>query len=594
MSAGDVKPFAGKQKPHSEKLIEVDGLTFTYPEAPAPVLNGVNLSLRPGELTILAGPSGCGKSTLCLHLNGIIPHLSSGEDLAGKVFVKGMDVSETPVHILATHVGMVFQNPESQICCLQVENELAFGPENIGLSHEKIVARVDRVVDWLSLHSIRESLTFELSGGQKQKVAIGSSLALLPELLVLDEPTTDLDPVGAEDIISTLRSLRDTLGLTFLVVEHDLDELLEIADRLIIMDRGQVVLDGAPGDLFSNHYQEIEAIGLRIPQYVRIARSLAKRHDPNAAFPISRQEAIAAFAEWAERLENPVILPGSKPTPVQADTIPAIKLDNVTFSYGGQRNAVEHVNLEVFPGEFVGLVGANGSGKSTLARLIIGLLHPQVGEVTVMGMNVKTVSLEAICERVGYLFQNPDSQLFSHTVESEIAFGMRTRKMPEEQINERIRQVLSMLGLEGFGDRHPFALSRGERQRLAMATVLVTDPEIIILDEPTTGQDRRTLEGLIGLMHEWIQRRKATVLMISHDMDLVCKHATRVVVLRDGRVVCDGEPSELFYQNFETLKEMSLLPPTIVGSSYPYVGSKFSRILLSIDEFERVLGSVRG
>jgi len=592
MSAGDVKPSAEEQGPGSGNLIEVDNLVFAYPEAPAPVLNGVNLSLRPGELTILAGPSGRGKSTLCRHLNGVIPQLSSGEDLAGKVLVKDLEARDTPVHILATHVGMVFQNPESQICCLLVEDEIAFGPENTGLTHEEIVARVDRIVDWLSLRSLTDSFTFELSGGQKQRVAIGSSLALFPELLVLDEPTTDLDPVGAQDVVSTLRSLRDKQGLTFLVVEHDLDELVEIADRLIIMDRGKVVLDGAPRDLFNSHYQEMETIGLRIPQHIRIARALAKQHDPNAAFPISRREAVAAFADWADRLEHPVSLPDSQLTPVQADATPAIKLDNVTFSYGGPRNAVENVNLEVLPGEFVGLVGANGSGKSTLARLIIGLLHPQMGEAIVMGMNAKRDSLEAIFERVGYLFQNPDSQLFSHTIESEIAFGMRTKKMPEEQIDQKIKEVLSMLGLERFRDRHPFALSRGERQRLAMATVLVTDPDIIILDEPTTGQDRRTLDGLLSLMHGWIKHKQATVIMIAHDMDLVCRHATRVVVLREGRVVCDGPPSEVFYENYETLREMSLLPPAIVEASYPFVGSKLSRVLLCMDEFDKLVGSV--
>ncbi len=595
MRAGAVKPSTGKQRPHSEVLAEVDNLTFSYPDAPAPILKGVKLSIRSRELIILAGPSGCGKSTLCRHLNGIIPHLSSGEDLAGKVVVKGKDTNETAVHTLATHVGMVFQNPESQLCCLQAEDELAFGPENLGLSHEEIVARVNKVVDWVSLDDIRKSLIFELSGGQKQKVAIGSSLALLPELLVLDEPTTDLDPVGAQHIVSTLRSLRDKLGLTFLVVEHDLDELLEIADRLIVMDRGQILLDGTPRDLFNNHYREMEAIGLRIPQHVVMARGLAKQHDPEAIFPISRQEAIAAFAEWADRLEGLKALPTSKQTPGQgapkADTMPAIKLDNVTFSYDGKNNAVEHIDLEVSPGEFLALVGANGSGKSTLARLAVGLLHPQVGEVTIMDMNTRRHSPEAICKRVGYLFQNPDSQLFSSTAESEVAFGMRIRKMPEEQINHKVKQVLSMLGLERFRDRHPFGLSRGERQRLAVATVLVTDPDIIILDEPTTGQDRRMLDHLISLMRAWIQRKNATVLMICHDMGLVCQHATRTVVLREGHIVCDGSTSEVFHRSYETLKEMSLLPPAIVEASYPFVGSKFSRVLLSMDEFERLLGS---
>jgi energy-coupling factor transporter ATP-binding protein EcfA2 len=584
------------EKDPSENLVEVRDLVYTYPEAPHPVLDGTNLTLHKGEMVILAGPSGCGKSTLCKHLNGIIPHLSSGEVLGGSVVVNGLDVADTPVHLLATHVGMVFQNPETQICCLYVEDELAFGPENVGFSHEEIVRRVNELMDQLSLRSLEGSLTFELSGGQKQRLAIGSSLALLPDLLVLDEPTTDLDPVGAHDVVCTLRSLRDQLGLTFLVVEHDLDELLELADRLVVMDYGQVAYDGSPVELFNRNYAELDAIGLRIPQHIRMSRMLAQERDSQAILPIGRQEALAAFAEWAGTLRDMVALPDPRASMGEdaksVDGVPAIKLENVTFSYTGHTNAVEQVDLEIQPGEFVAVVGANGSGKSTLARLVIGLLHPQEGTISIMGTCTTETDVEAVCERVGYLFQNPDSQLFNSTVVSEIAFGMRVKRLPEELIQQRVDQVLSLLRLQHLADRHPFSLSRGERQRLAVATVLVTDPDIIILDEPTTGQDRRMLDGILSLMHEWIGRKKATVLMIAHDMDLVCTHATRVIVLRDGRIVCDGQPSEVFYRHFDTLRQMNLLPPAIVEASYPFVGTKLPRVLLSIEEFGELLAEV--
>ncbi len=573
----------------STPLVEVRNLTFTYPDAPEPIINELSLTIFPGELVILTGPSGCGKSTLCRHFNGIIPHLSSGEVSSGTVLVKGMDVSQTLVYQMATHVGMVHQNPDSQLVCLEVRDELAFGPENVGLSHEEIVSRVTRVIDWIQLHKIADLLTFQCSGGQKQRVALGSSLTLLPDLLVLDEPTTDLDPVGTQEVVQTICTLRDTLGLTFVIVEHGLDELLDVADRLIVMERGKIVLDGAPADLLAHHYDDMERIGLRIPQHITIARRLAQVRGEETGFSLGKPDAVRAFAEWAEVFTAPVILPARQAEPLSKEgprnMVPTVKVENVAFSYAGGQNVVEDINLEIMPGEFVAMVGANGSGKSTLARLLIGLLHPQKGKITILGMDTRKTPIGDLTMRAGYLFQNPDAQLFNTSVEAEVAFGMRVKHMPAEDISQRVDEVLTLLGLQHFKDRHPFALSRGERQRLALATVLVTDPDLIILDEPTTGQDRIMLDSLIDLMRQWIERKRTTVLMIAHDMGLVCQHAERTIVMSGGRLICDGPTGEVFYSHFNTLREMSLIPPSVVEVSYPLVGSRLSRMLLSIEEF---------
>jgi energy-coupling factor transport system ATP-binding protein len=578
-----------------EVLVEVRDLTFTYPDAPEPTLKNLSLSIHAGELIILAGPSGCGKSTLCRHLNGVIPHLSAGQIVSGAVSVSGMDVTETPVHILSLQVGMVQQDPESQIFCLNVMDELGFGPENLGLSHDEIVARVKKVVDWVGLQDVLDALTFECSGGQKQKIAIGSSLALYPKLLVMDEPTTDLDPVSAEQVVSTLQRLRDTLGLTFLVVEHDLDELLEVADRLVVMQAGQVVLDGHPAELFSEHYEDLERIGLRIPQHLQVARCLVTETDDGASFPIQWRDVAERFGEWIEGVAGVVQLPPRKrlSTCEEANMhrAKAIELKNVTFGYGGVSNAVEQVSLSIDPGEFVAIVGANGSGKSTLARLMIGLLHPDSGSVSIVGLTPSEMRVEELSQQVGYLFQNPDSQLFNFSVESEVAFGMKTRNVPQEEIERRVQKVLQMLGLEKYAQRHPFSLSRGERQRLALATVLVAGPEVIILDEPTTGQDRKTLDNLIRLMEEWIQRKRATVVMISHDMNLVSEHADRVVVLSEGRVVCDAPTGTLFHEHYDTLRQMRLLPPPIVRLAHRSFPAKLSRIPMSMGDWNWLFDS---
>lgn len=582
----------------STPLVEVRNLTFAYPDVPEPIIKDLSLSIYPGELVILTGPSGCGKSTLCRHFNGIIPHLSAGEDTTGAVLVKGMDVSQTAVYQMATHVGMVHQNPDSQLVCLEVRDELAFGPENLGFSHDEIVSRVTRVIDWIQLHKIADLLTFQCSGGQKQRVALGSSLTLLPDLLVLDEPTTDLDPVGSQEVVNTIVSLRDTLGLTFVIVEHSLDELLEVADRLIVMERGQIVLNGPPADLLAHHYADLERIGLRIPQHITIARRLAMERGPGEAFSLRQQDAVQAFAGWAEALPAPVFLPSlppsSQPEEVQQAMTPAVKVEDVAFSYGGGWNVVEDVNLEIMPGEFVALVGANGCGKSTLARLLIGLLHPQKGRISILRMDTSKTPIGDLTMRAGYLFQNPDAQLFNTSVEAEVAFGMRVKHMPKGDIDRRVDEVLTLLNLQHFKDRHPFALSRGERQRLALATVLVTDPDLIILDEPTTGQDRIMLDNLIHLMRQWIERKRATVLMIAHDMGLVCQHAERTIVMSGGHLICDGPTPEVFHRYFDNLHEMGLIPPSVVEISYPLVGTRLSRVLLSIEEFNWLVDSYPG
>jgi len=581
----------------AEPLVQVRNLTFKYPYEPEPVLREVNLEIFPGELVILAGPSGSGKSTLCRHLNGVVPHLSAGEILSGQVLVKGADVARTPVHEMALMVGMVHQNPDSQLVCLEVRDELAFGPENIGLSHAEIVERVEQAIDWVGLRHAADLLTFECSGGQKQRLAIGSSLSLLPDLLVMDEPTTDLDPVGAHEVVATIKALRDELGLTFLIVEHDLDELLEVADRLIVMAHGTVLYDAPPATLLNTHYEQLEAIGLRIPQHIMVARRLSTQAGIGRQFSIRRQDAVRAFGEWAAR-SLPRITVGtsldngtteqSQPLATEA---PAVQLDDLCFSYGRSTWTIHDLNLTVRPGEFVALVGSNGSGKSTLAKLMVGLLQPQRGSVRVMGMDTGQLPVEEISQRVGYLFQNPDSQLFNTSVAEEVAFGMRIRKAAAGDIERRVSEALGLLGLEGYRERHPFSLSRGERQRLALATVLVADPDLIILDEPTTGQDRKTLDGLIGLMEDWIRRKQATVVMIAHDMDLVCRHASRTIVMAGGRIVAEGPTAEVFQRHYAALADLSLIPPPVVEMSVSLVGVRLPKVLLSIADLDRTLSA---
>ena len=547
------------------------------------VLKDINLELRKGDFALLLGPSGCGKSTLILCLNGLIPHLSQGE-MTGVVEVAGKDTSTHEVHDFSPIIGMVFQNPDDQILSLRVVDEVAFGVENQGLPHDEIVQRVDEFMEVMEISHLKDRLTFAISGGQKQRVSIASNLVMLQEVLILDDPTTDLDPVGKAEIVSTLGRLQREIGKTLLVIEHDLTDLIELANRVIVMEDGRVVHDGSPSEVFSRSYDDMVRLGVNLPQHVEMVHALSRSGLQVPVLPVVKEDAFAMFQGFVETHPGLLVEPQRLEPPGGE---PVVSVRDLEFSYDPGAPILRKLSFDIRQGEFVAIIGANGSGKSTLVNNLVGLLRPDRGQIIVDGHDTRETKVSDLVSDIGYVFQNPDHQLFANTVEDELRFSLRVRGLSAEEVERRVTDALGVVGLEAARTRHPFSLSRGQRQNLAVATALIHDPKLILLDEPTTGQDRRGLSGLLGMLTRLNQEGNTTI-MITHDMDIVAAYATRVIVMADGQIIFDGHPRDVFYDQFEAMASLNLRPPTIVDFCRRLEDKGCPRLLI-VDELVQCL-----
>jgi energy-coupling factor transport system ATP-binding protein len=505
-------------------LIEWQGMSFHYPRGGTAVLHAVDLQIRAGEFALVAGPSGAGKSTLLRTLNGLVPHFSGGR-ISGRVRVCGHDpVSEGP-HGMSPLVGFVQQDPEAQFVVDSVEDELAFAMENQGWTQALMRQRVEEVLRQLGITELRERPISSLSAGQKQRVAIGSALTLQPRVLVLDEPTSQLDPEAAEEVLTTLQGLQRTLGLTVVLAEHRLERVVPYADRLIFVPgEGRAAISGTPRQVLPRMSfappvaQLAMALGWEpLPLTVDEARSFLGR---------SSRDAAASEA-------SPVRLPG-RPASVEAQ--------RVWYDYEGI-DALRGVDLQLRPGELVALTGPNGSGKTTLLKHLVGLLRPSRGRVIVHGLDTGTARMEQLIQHVGYVPQDPSSLLFADSVYQELQFTRQAHGLPPADI----QPWLGPLGLTALAERYPRDLSVGERQRVALAAILVAEPATLLLDEPTRGLDPLEKASLARFLQGRVSRGGA-VLMATHDVELVAQCAQRLLVLDDGQIVADGHPGQVMRQ----------------------------------------------
>lgn len=549
-----------------EKILKINNLKFQYPKSSINSLENINLEIDKGEFVLLCGSSGSGKTTLAKSLNGIIPHLSNGK-MEGQVLINGIDTQMVEVEDISKHIGMVFQNPEDQIFSIRVDDEVAFGVECQGFSRPEIVDRVNYALNKLRIEDISRSLVASLSGGQKQKVSIASNLAMLPAVIILDDPTTDLDPISKQEVMDILVELKDEVDSTFIVIEHDLNDLTEYADRIIVMHEGKVVLNGKPGEIFYDNYKYLDNIGVRIPDHIRLGKFMMEnRYFPeNIDYPVSKKEIknLMSDALSKGKVKFPQI--NYKDYKIKNKNKVA-EIKNLSYAYpSSDELTLSEIDLEIFEGEFLAIVGHNGSGKSTLMKNILGLNKPTNGDVIINGKNTKDTNIEELILDIGYVFQNPDNQLFCNTVTEEIRFGLENRDFPVDQINIETERALKIVGLEDRKDDHPFSLSRGQRQRLAVATMLVSNPRVIMLDEPTTGLDDNNLKEILKLMKQIVYELGGTLIMVTHDMEVVAKYATRVVVMSHGQIILNGNPDEIFNEHYEELANLKL-KPTIISS----------------------------
>lgn len=507
-------------------MIRLEKVTYTYPQGrdedrPAgPALQDISLEIGEGEFLLLAGPSGAGKSTLLRCLNGLVPHFYGGT-FAGRVSVLGHDPVAWGPGRMSRLVGMLFQSPEAQCIAPTVEEELAFAMENHGFSETLMHRRIEEVTAWLGIAHLRDRRLDTLSGGERQRVALGAVLTLRPRVLVLDEPTSQLDPQGAEEVLEALRHLKETLGLTVLLAEHRLERVIGYADRLLYLPGdGGCPLLGRPDEVLRQMPW--------VPPLVTLGQALG--WEP---LPLTVEEARRFVGRPADGEKT-----GWEPSP-RPSSRPAIRVSGLSFSYNG-RPALREVCLEVFPGEIVALMGANGAGKTTLLKHLVGLLRPQEGRVEVCGLDTRRVPLERLIAHVGYVPQNPDMLLFADTVAQEMDFTLRQHGRPAGMYGD----LPALLGLQEHLERYPRDLSVGERQRAALAAVLVAEPEVILLDEPTRGLDYAQKEALERFLLDRRREGRAIVLA-THDVELAARCADRAVILEGGKVQAEGPVREV-------------------------------------------------
>lgn len=542
----------------SAPALELNQVWFRYADQQRWALRDISLTVEPGEWLGVVGPAAAGKTTFCHITNGLIPHYVDG-DLRGDVRVLGQNLREVTVGALAGRVGLIFQDPESQIYGLTVEEEVAFGLENQGLPPDDIDARLAEALRAVGLEDLREKIPYEMSGGQKQRLVLADVLALRPSILVLDEPTAELDPEGKEDLYRILDTARREQGLTIILVEQDLERLARYADRILHLDDG--VCRGLAGrKSFFVDAPSLARAGLHVPQVLQVTSALRARGwgIPPTTDAVEAAEALAALAT-SEGAGAGSGTPAAAPVDSARELVRA---EAVEFTYPDGTQALKGVSFSLHAGQLVAVTGPNGSGKSTLARLLNGLLRPSKGRVTVLGRDTRDGTAAEVARHVAYVFQNPNHQIFSMRVIDEVAAGPLRRGVPKDEAEERARAALDELGLSVLADEHPVFLRWAQRQLLAIAAYLTLSPEVFILDEPTRSLDARELAVLRAVLGK-LKAQGRAVVVITHDMPFVADEADRVLTLHDGQLIFDGPPCELFYRD-EVLQAAALTPPPVV------------------------------
>ncbi|MST72869.1 ABC transporter ATP-binding protein [Olsenella porci] len=536
-------------------IIELRDVSFSYEGGPDQdeemALSHVSLKVGRGEFVGVIGPSGAGKSTLASVMSGAIPHHYRGA-LYGATIVDGNDTCEVTLTDISRVVGSVLQDIDTQMVASVVEDEMLFGLENFGVPHDQIEARLEQTLRTVGIEDLRDREIATLSGGQKQKVAIAAILALQPRVLLLDEPTAALDPASSTLVFDTLRKVNRESGITVVVIEQKVALLSRYCDRLLVMSHGSLALDGTPRQVFA-HAEELRKIGVDSPRVARVYNSLARRGLVRRGDPcLTVDEAERLIAGLvgphpAQVAEVPEARAGSRHVPPQRPhsqgAQPVVELSKVCFGYPNGGATVDDLDMCVYPGEVVGIVGQNGAGKTTLTKLLNGLLRPSSGTVRIAGIDTADVPTSKIAAHCSTLFQNPDNQLCKDTVLDEIAFGLELQGVDADEARRRARVVIDRFGLPA--DEAPFSLSRGQRQMVALASVVVMEPDVVLLDEPTSGLDYRECMTVMETVTQMAERGCA-VIMVCHDMEVVSDFAERIVVMADGRILGRGETTQMF------------------------------------------------
>ncbi len=526
----------------ANSAIEIKDLSFTYKNSDVEVLKDINLSIEEGKFTVIMGRTGAGKTTLAMLPNGIIPQLVEGT-VKGTIIATGKDVSNYRVQTMAKEIGLVLQDPETQIFGRTVDEDTAFGPRNYLVPREEIKERIKAALAKVRLDGYEKRHTSQLSGGEKQRLAIAGILAMNPSIIILDEPTSELDPIGREEIYSTMVSLQKDQKKTVVAVEHSSQEISEKADNIIVLSDAHVVWEGAPKDFF-RELDLVDKYGIKPLPVSQIGWELFKKgFISKEEIPLSVDDAYSLVV----RLLDGKKLKFTPKMDTKSEKKKLIEVKDIHFQYDKDKEALKGVSFDIYEGDYVALIGQNGAGKTTLAKHFNSLFKPTSGQIIVCGKDTKHEEPNTLAEQIGYVFQNPDNQIFSTSVYKEMEYGLKALKLSEQEMSERIHEVAKLLDIEKVLEEHPFSLGKGERQRIAVASILVLKPKILVVDEPTTGQDWDGIQNMMKLIDE-LHANGTTIIMITHDMDVVATHANRVIVMAKGSMVADGTVRDVFKQ----------------------------------------------
>ncbi|MBI3158297.1 MAG: ABC transporter ATP-binding protein [Chloroflexi bacterium] len=523
---------------NSSPPLIVENLSFRYRQREDTAISDVSFTVAGGELLLIAGASGCGKTTLARCINGLIPRSYKGE-ISGTVRLYGEEVRDIHPSRIAQSVGTLLQDPEKQILGAYVSNEVAFGLENLGIPRPEMIDRVRAALERLNIGHLYERETFSLSGGEKQKVALAGALVMEPKLLILDEPLASLDPVSAQEALAIFRRLADE-GIAVLVVEHRVEDVLSIhPDRVLYMESGEVRYLGPPDDLAEK--VDIQQVKLPAPIVIQKARAMGMQAKP---LDLPSRDAAAA---------------------------PLLEFKQVNFHYTDGPQVLFDIDLTIHKGDVIALLGPNGAGKSTLVKHAIGLLKPTSGEVILYGRDTRKNSVAQMARAIGYVFQSPTQMLFAPTVNEELAFGPRNLDLPEETVETNTRAALQTTNLNGYEEYSPLALSFGQQKRVGIASILAMASRILVMDEPTAGQDfanhSRFMNAIVGAENgaSLLAKFDAT-LFITHDLDLAVVYANRVILVANGRIMADGLPHAILADR-QLLAACRVVPTSLLNEN---------------------------
>ena len=538
-----------------EPIISFDHFGFQYTAQAEPTLYDISLDIRKGEKVLICGPSGCGKSTLAHCVNGLIPNSYPGKT-TGTLTVGGQNAENLSLFDLSKVVGTVLQDSDGQFIGLTVAEDMAFALENDCMDQKDMKALVDRVAQLVGVSGVLGHAPYEISGGQKQRVALGGVMVSGVDVLLFDEPLANLDPAAGKKAVELIDEIQKRTGCAVIIIEHRLEDVLHCpVDRVVLMGEGRILFDGDPDSLLCSDL--LQKSGIREPLYVTALKY--------AGVPLGRDQRLSYLPELRLTEEDRRRVADwffAQPEPEAEKTKKELlRAENIDFTYEGGHHALKGISASIAEGEMLSIVGTNGAGKSTFSKVLCGFEIPQKGTLTLSGENLSNYSIKERADRIGYVMQNPNQMISKTGIFDEVALGLRNRGVPEEEVRPRVEKVLKTCGLFPFRNWPVSALSYGQKKRVTIASILVLEPKIILLDEPTAGQDLYHYTQIMDFLAE-LNRSGTTVVLITHDMHLMLEYTPRAIVFHDGQVIADTSAAEVLNspEIVETahLKETSL------------------------------------